>query len=245
MTANPPAPRMPGRAGCGEGIRSRADATALQPVSKPHSVRRLGPVEVAPLRAQVARLSENMWRWEDAVKENDFLCFAHTRHIVFRFIPLQLTRISYYSRPLWTLWQRWLRPVMAQAAAPYGYARPIYPKAMLARLAAGHGIDLHEDRGGLNALTHKIHVPLETSSQATLTVRGTAFHLEAGSAYEVNNLAPHGAFNGGPHDRIHFIFEVFEGAGMTWSRRRLEREPRPEAERAVRQQDRFAAYVRS
>ena len=24
---------------------------------------------------------------------------------------------------------------------------------------------------------------------------------------------PHGAFNGGERDRIHFIFEVFEGAG--------------------------------
>ena len=52
--------------------------------------------------------------------------------------------------------------------------------------------------------------------QATLTVRGEAFHLEAGYAWEVNNLAPHGAFNGGAHDRVHFIFEVMEGAGTRW-----------------------------
>ena len=33
-----------------------------RPVAKPDSVRRLGPVDVAPLRAQVARLSEKVWR---------------------------------------------------------------------------------------------------------------------------------------------------------------------------------------
>ena len=181
------------------------EPVALQPVAKPQSVRRLGPVDVAPLRAQVARLSEKVWRRENAAKENDFFCFAHTQHIIFRFVPLDLTQICFYSRPLWNLWQRWLLPVMAQAAAPYGYDRPIYPKAMLARLAAGHGIDLHDDRGGMNPLTHKIHVPLETSPQATLTVAGTDSHLQAGYAYEVNNLASHGAFNGGTEDRIHFI----------------------------------------
>ena len=40
-----------------------------------------------------------------------------------------------------------------------------------------------------------------------------AIHAAAGSSWEINNLAPHGAFNGGARDRIHFIFEVFEGAG--------------------------------
>ena len=115
--------------------------------------------------------------------------------------------------------RRWLLPVMAQAAAPCGFARPVYPKAMLARLAAGRGIDTHVDHGGLNPLAHKIHVPLETGPRATLTVRGAPFHLRAGHAWEVNNLAPHGAFNGEDHDRIHFIFEVLEGAGVEWSRR--------------------------
>ena len=105
---------------------------------------------------------------------------------------------------------------MVQASAPYGYAEPVYPKAMLARLAAGRGIDPHTDCGGMNPFTHKIHVPLETTPRATLAVAGAAFHLEAGYAWEVNNLADHGAFNGGGQDRIHFIFEVLEGAGMEW-----------------------------
>ena len=180
-------------------------------VEKPASVRRLGAVDVDALRAHVERLSEKVWRQEDAAKENDYFCFTHTRHIVFRFIPGNRTPLHYYSTPIWTIWQRWLLPVMAQAAAPYGYTEPVYPKAMLARLAAGHGIDRHVDGEGSHPLTHRIHVPLQTNPRATLTVDDTDFHLEYGHAFEVNNLAPHGVFNGGEEDRIHFIFEVFEG----------------------------------
>ena len=91
---------------------------------------------------------------------------------------------------------------------------------MLARLAAGRGIDPHTDHGGANHLTHKIHVPLQTNPRATLAVAGATFHLEAGYAWEVNNLAVHSAFNGGGQDRIHFIFEVLEGAGREWRRGR-------------------------
>ena len=195
---------------------SKADCAGLRPVEKPASVRRLGSVDVTALRVQVAKPSEKVWEQENAVKENDFFCFAHTRHIIFRFPAIDRSRVFYYSRPIWKIWQRWLLPVMTRAAAAYGYAAPVYSKAMLARLAAGHGIDRHTDSGGTTALVHKIHVPLETNPQATLTVGDTAFHLEVGSAYEVNNMAPHGAFNGGMHDRIHFIFEVSEGAGMEW-----------------------------
>ena len=199
-----------------------ADADpALPQVRKPALVQRLGAVDVAELRAQAGRLSERVWRQEDARKENAFSCFTHTRHVVFRFIPGNRTPLQYYSTPLWAIWERLLLLVMTQAAASYGYARPVYPKAMLARLAAGHGIDVHvdqePDRTGAfsqesHAYTHKIHVPLETDPRAVLTVGGADFHLEAGYAWEVNNLVPHGAFNGSDRDRVHFIFELFDGS---------------------------------
>ena len=177
----------------------------------------------------MARLSEKVWRQENAVKENDYACFAHTQHIVFRFVPLDLPGIRFYSRPIWNVWRTCLLPVMGEAAAPYGFAQPVYPKAMLARLAAGHRIDLHTDRDGMNPLVHKIHVPLQTNPQATLTAAGFTTNLQAGYAYEVNNRAPHGAFNSGDEDRIHFIFEVFEGAGIAWREQIWEGGPRPSA----------------
>ena len=205
-----------------QAVTPSIEQRTLRPVEKPHAVRRLGGVDVAALAEQAARLSETVWEKENAVKENDYLCFAHTRHIIFRFVGAE--RLGcFYSMPIWYLWQRWLVPVMMQAAAPYGYAAPLFPKAMLARLNAGGGIEPHQDGGGMNSLTHKIHVPLQTGPRATLTVRGETRHLPAGQAFEVNNLATHSAFNGEPRDRIHFIFEVFEGAGMEWRERRSTR----------------------
>ena len=188
------------------------DGSTLPRVEKPDVVRYLGQVDVETLRDGVERLSEKVWQQEDAVKENDFFCFAHTRHVVFRFIPGNRTPLCYYSNPTWMVWQRWLLPIMGQAAASYGYAKPTYPKAMLARLAAGRGIDLHVDAGAAHPSVHKIHVPLRTDPRALLIVDDVAFHPEAGHAWEINNLVPHGAFNGGDRDRIHFIFEVYEGA---------------------------------
>ena len=188
------------------------DGSILPRVEKPDVVRYLGPVDVELLRVEVERLSEKVWQQEDAVKENDFFCFAHTRHVIFRFIPGNRTPLRYYSNPAWMVWQHRLLWVMAQAAATYGYARPIYPKVMLARLAAGRGIDPHVDSEESNPLVHKIHVPLRTDPRALLIVDDVAFHPEAGHAWEVNNLVPHGAFNGGDRDRIHLIFEVYEGA---------------------------------
>ena len=191
-----------------------ADASgALPPAPKPAAVRDLGAVDTAELRSHVERLSERAWQRADATKENRYGCFTHTRHVVFRFIPGNQTPLVFYSTPIWRVWQRLLLPVMAQASAAYGFAEPVYPKAMLARLEAGREIPLHEDAGGSHPFVHKVHVPIETNPRATLTAGGSDFHLEAGHAFEVNNLSMHGACNGGDEDRIHYIFEVFDGAG--------------------------------
>jgi hypothetical protein len=194
----------------GNGV---AGPAGLPRVAKPARVRPLGAVGIEELRRRVARLSETVWRREDAAKENDFPCFHHTRHVIFRFIEGNRDPRRFYSHPIWAVWQPLLLPVLARAATPYGYAAPVYPKVMLARLAAGHGIDRHVDGEGSHPYVHKIHVPLDTNPEAVLTVDGQDFHLAAGRAFEVNNLAPHAAFNGGEEDRTHLIFEVFEGAG--------------------------------
>lgn len=193
----------------------------LLPVEKPYAVRRLGVVDIGALSEQVARLSETVWDKENAVKWNGFFCFTHTRHILFRFVA---TPDCFYSKPIWYLWQRWLLTVMTQGAAPYGFTAPLFPKAMLARLDSGHGIEPHCDGLATDPFVHKIHVPLETGPRATLTVRDQTLHLPHGQAFEVNNLATHSAFNGESRDRVHFIFEVFEGAGMKYRESRPKRD---------------------
>lgn len=183
-------------------------------VQKPATVRPLGPVEVTPLIARVRQITDQTWAAEDSRKENAFEVFHHTRHINFRFIPGNNNPLESYSVESWPMWRPLLGPVMEAAVKPYGFERPLFPKAMLARLAAGGAIDPHTDGAGSNLVTHKIHVPLVTNPGVLFLTGDVWTHLEVGQAYEVNNIIRHGVVNRGDEDRIHFIFEVFEGAGL-------------------------------
>ena len=180
-------------------------------VTKPHTIRDLGAVDSAELAARVAGLSDAAWNREDAVKENAFAMFHHTQHIVLRFIEHNIDPERHYSNPGWVVWRPLVEPVMQAAIKPYGFRQPVFAKAMFARLAAGAAIDPHFDGAGSNLRCHKIHVPLKTNPQALFLVREERCHLAAGRAYEVNNIVRHGAENGGSEERVHFIFEVFEG----------------------------------
>lgn len=179
-------------------------------VAKPRTFRELGPVDCDRLARLVARISPGTWTREDAIKENRFEVFHHTRHIVFRFTAGNRNPEEWYANPAWDAWQAELLPIMHAAIASYGFRQPVFPKAMLARLEAGAVIDPHVDGAGSNLRTHKIHVPLITNPHALFTCGEETRHLPAGHACEVNNVGPHGASNLGPDDRIHFIFEVYE-----------------------------------
>lgn len=184
----------------------------LPKVKKPGLVRHLGPVGIAGLKEKVQSLSETAWAKEDDGKPNSFPCFHHTQHILFRFIPDNRNAAKFVSYMGWPLWAPLLLPVMQAAILPYNFARPVFPKVMLARLLAGRHIDLHRDGAGANLQTHKIHVPLQTNDGAKFQFDNAEFHLQSGEAYEVNNITRHGGRNNGSEHRIHLIFEVFDAA---------------------------------
>jgi hypothetical protein len=185
----------------------------VRPVQKPADVLNLGRVDCASLQNRVGGIGAQAWQREDARKENAFPCFHDTKHVIFRFIEGNQDPSRSYDTQAWPLWEPLLLPVMRQAIASFGFKSPSFPKAMLARLAAGSFIDVHRDGAGSNLLTHKIHVPLFTNPHARFIAGGAEHELQVGWAYEVNNIALHGAVNRGETDRIHFIFEVFEGGG--------------------------------
>lgn len=206
-----------GRSAAAADNSAAAVPGGLVRVAKPARFRALGPVDVQALRRQVARLSERVWRQEDAAKENAYRCFHHTQHIVFRFISGNRDPQEFYSQPSWSVWRPMLLAVMEAAAAPYRFEAPVFPKVMLARLKAGHAIQRHDDGdiGCSHPFVHKIHVPLETNPGALVHVDGEDMHLQVGQAWEINNLVQHGAVNHGETDRIHLTFEVFEGVQVT------------------------------
>ena len=181
-------------------------------VQKPARVRTLTTVDVTSLQRSVKAIPEKVWSIADSQKENDFFCFHHTLHVVLRFTRHNRDHRDFYDTPAWQLWKPKLLPLLLEITKSYGFEEPEFPKVMFARLKAGHEIDRHVDGAGSNLGTHKIHLPLQTNPKAKFFVEDEAFHLALGTAYEVNNIAPHSAVNHGTEDRIHLIFEVFDKA---------------------------------
>lgn len=174
------------------------------------SVRRLGPVDIRALREAVLALPDATWDAENAGKPNRFEALDSTRHIVFRFVDSFRDWRRSSDRPLWAEWRPLLEPVLEQATRPYGYARGVFPRVMLARMASGGVIRPHRDANAAAKWPHKIHVPLQTHPAVRFHIEGIDYHLAEGEAVEVNNMGVHAVENAGDTDRIHLIFEYYD-----------------------------------
>ncbi len=186
---------------------------SLGPAANPRKttgVRPLGPVDVAALRAAVLAIPESVWDAEDAGKPNRFGVLEETRHIVLRFIDGPRDWRRSHDRAAWPRWRELLEPVMAQAVRPYGYARGVFPRVMLARLPAGGVIHPHSDTNPAAKWPHKIHVPVTTNAGVASFFGGAEHRFPVGEAVEVDNLGLHWVRNAGDADRIHLIFEYYD-----------------------------------
>ena len=177
---------------------------------KTTSIRRLGPVDIAALKAAVLAIPEAVWDAENAGKPNRFEALDRTRHIVFRFVDSVRDWRGSHDRPAWAEWRALIEPVLQRAVAPYAYANGVFPRVMLARMAAGGEIKPHRDANAAAKWPHKIHVPLLTNDRVTFYVDGVGYHLPEGEAAEVNNMGVHAVKNEGDSDRIHLIFEYYD-----------------------------------
>ena len=177
---------------------------------KTQSVRRLGTIDIGPLRDAVLTIPEAQWDAENAAKPNRFETLSTTRHIVFRFVSNFIDWRQSYARPSWDAWKPLVEPVLAAATADYGYRRGAFPRVMLARMAPGGEIEPHRDTNPAAQWPHKIHVPLSTNPDVTFFVDEIPYHFAEGEAVEVNNMAFHAVTNCGATDRIHLIFEYYD-----------------------------------
>jgi hypothetical protein len=177
---------------------------------KTTSIRRLGTVDVEPLRNAVLALPDAVWDAENASKPNRFGALDATRHIIFRFVSNFRDWRQSYDRPLWNDWREKLEPVLAAATTDYGYQRGAFPRVMLARMAPGGVIHPHRDENPAAKWPHKIHVPILTNQNVSFYVDGVGYQFAEGEAVEVNNMGLHAVENRGSTDRIHLIFEYYD-----------------------------------
>lgn len=186
---------------------------SLGPTANPRktaTVRQLGPVDIAALRAAVLAIPEAVWAAENAAKPNRFEALGDTRHIVFRFIDSPRDWRASHDRPAWPRWRDVLAPVLAEAVRDYGYARGLFPRVMLAQMPPGGVIHPHIDANPAAKWPHKIHVPVLTNGGVVSCFGGGTHRFAPGEAVEVNNLGPHWVRNEGDTDRVHLIFEYYD-----------------------------------
>ncbi len=185
----------------------------MTPAANPRkttTVRQLGPVDIAALRAAVLAIPEDVWAAENAGKPNKFEALDTTQHIVFRFIDSPRDWRGSHDRRAWASWRETLEPVLAQAVGGYGYARGVFPRVMLAKMLPGGVIHPHIDANPAAKWPHKIHVPLTTNPGVVSFFGDREHRFPQGEAVEVNNLGPHWVRNDGDTDRIHLIFEYYD-----------------------------------
>jgi hypothetical protein len=181
---------------------------------KTKTVRELGAININAIVNDVASIPAHVWEEQNKEKPNNFYEFYHTQHIVFRFVHELNDCSRSFEFPIWALWKDKIQPLLDQAVQPYGYAEGRFSRIMLAKLTAGGNIKAHKDGNEAATFPHKIHIPIVTNPKALFFVNPKTFHMEAGKAYEVNNLAVHYAENTGTEDRIHLIFEYFDGGHL-------------------------------
>jgi hypothetical protein len=188
-------------------------AATVRPTANPRKtagIRKLGPVDIAALQAAVLAIPDEVWEAENAAKPNKFEALDATRHIVFRFIDSTRDWRGSHDRPAWPQWRGLLEPVLTEAVRDYGYARGVFPRVMLARMAPGGVIHPHIDANAAAKWPHKIHVPVTTNAGVISFFGGGEHYFPPGEAVEVNNLDLHWVRNNGNADRIHLIFEYYD-----------------------------------
>lgn len=116
-----------------------------------------------------------------------------------------------------------LQPIMDQLLAHYP-PDGVVVRCQITNLLAGKEIERHSDIGPLLKNSHRIHVPLITSSDVKFFVEGAEIPCVPGEAFELNNQRPHWVVNASPDDRIHFLFDYlpadYDMEAVRWKKKR-------------------------
>lgn len=168
-------------------------------------VRTLGTVDHRALKAAAASVPAEAWL-EDPLRQKSFEQHRHTQSIILLFAN-GWPKVQVERRPSWALFSEAAIPVMQQIVAAHYKPGGVVIRAMVAKLLPGGEISEHFDSHETFAISHRIHVPLQTNPDVEFRVRGDNHHLVEGVAYEISNLDFHAVNNRSPHDRLHFIFD--------------------------------------
>jgi quercetin dioxygenase-like cupin family protein len=167
--------------------------------------KRLGKVDVAPLRDAILGTQESVWYLDDT-RQRDYVVHLDTQSIVLLFCE-GWPAIKVKRKSGWDLFSQQAMPIMADLLKRHYPPGGLVMRAVAARMRPGTVIPPHTDDHPSFHMIHRIHVPIATNRQVKFTVDKRLVTMKVGEAYEINNQREHSVSNTGQDDRIHFIFD--------------------------------------
>ena len=168
-------------------------------------LRKLGPVDSAPLIDAVLAMSEEDWQAQQ-YRQNAYSVHEHTQSLVMVFCQgwpeLQISK-----EPSWEPLEDTAVPLMHHIIDNFYPAGGTIIRAMAAKLKSGGVIAPHRDSHLSFVHSHRIHIPLTTYPGVRFMINGRPHRFTVGEAYEINNQMNHSVMNSGSDDRITFIFD--------------------------------------
>lgn len=172
-------------------------------------------IDITTLRDAVLRVTPEEWS-ENQFRQKRFSVSQQVETILFKMNGVDLEGIgddpakTFIFEKSWTKWKHLVQPIIDEVIKYYpGYEKGFVNKAMLPNMRPGTDIPKHFDTMKSFSKSHRIHVPILTNDEVYFTVGGERVILEAGEAYEINNLKEHGVKNKGKTDRVHLLFDLY------------------------------------
>ncbi|CAH0479679.1 unnamed protein product [Peronospora belbahrii] len=116
-----------------------------------------------------------------------------------------------YTFPWFYSWQKELVAIFEQINIPLNRV----VRCILASMPPGAEIPVHHDTGSWVQFTHRMHIPVFTSSDIDFYVGWNdqnmqRYEFKQGNVYELNNMCRHHVKNNWDKHRVHMIFDYVE-----------------------------------
>lgn len=182
----------------------------------PGRIRHVAAIDIQPALKALEQLDESVWFADDETKR--FLAGNRPTQSLFFY---SMTKEEYIT----TLRQRPLQQsdvktfqaydlLYSDFAYLFDFVQQHYPaggvflRAQIARMPPGGTIGEHRDSMMILENTHRLHIPIVTTSKLKFVVDNEPVSLKAGELYELNNQLNHWVKNpANSINRIHLIFD--------------------------------------
>lgn len=173
-------------------------------------MRHLGSVDIGPFSAALARVPESLWS-EGTEFQKKLTPYRDTITIYLQMVMGSVAgKMKYMSG--WEPLHEAFEPIEKRVASFYRPGGRVV-STQVAKLLPGGKIPVHRDAGPVLAVSHRVHIPLETHKEVVFEVDGVHIPLEVGQAYELDNMRLHRVENASPVRRIHLILDYYDGGG--------------------------------